>query len=205
MIANISVLSDPSLADSSGVTSSAEQANLNQIQETANSLYSSGLLSSYLNVTVLSFTSSVTTVTSAASQASSGSSSNGGSSSGGSSSGGSSSGGSNWPNSSPGSGNSPTGSNAGSGKANSNSFISVMDDWVVAIFAGIVFLLIAAGSLLFTRSKNIKVNMISPSGLEPSSILPNESVNPLNSKREKPVWYEEDIIRRVSPEDSIVA
>ena len=80
-----------------------------------------------------------------------------------------------------------------------------MDDWVVAIFAGIVFLLIAAGSLLFTRSKNIKVNMISPSGLEPSSILPNESVNPLNSKREKPVWYEEDIIRRVSPEDSIVA
>ena len=71
-------------------------------------------------------------------------------------------------------GNSPSGSNQGGTKPNKIAFEVIAADWVVAIFAGIIFILIViSGLVLYQKKVNKTISL--------KEILPGSSISPENS------------------------
>ena len=142
---------------------------ITNLETQVTSLVSSGTLQASLNITLLNYTSTVVYQTQAGS--SSGSSNQGSSGSGGQNSGQNSGSGSS---DGSGPGNSPSGSNQGGTKPNKIAFEVIAADWVVAIFAGIIFILIViSGLVLYQKKVNKTISL--------KEILPGSSISPENS------------------------
>ena len=157
VIADMNIAADSSLGTVPGTTTAAQLADLTSLASKVNILYTSGQLATALNVVIMNVVADVDLVTSSTSTSTGSGSSSGGSSGGdtGDNSGGFT-----------GNGINPTGENQGGSKGNKNSFEVVAEDWVIALFAGIIFLLIIVSGLIIyqqNKFKNIQLHDVSPS------------------------------------------
>ena len=168
VIAEMNIQSDPDLGVSGTTTTSAQLTELNQVLSKINTLYSSGAAETQLGVVIMNLVAEVDLVTEV-SQTDMGGTSSGssGGSSGNSNGNGSGNGGGNGgDNSGGGNGINPTGENINESKNHSNSFQVVAEDWVIGLFAGILFLIIIVAGLIIYKqnaNKNIQLHEISPS------------------------------------------
>jgi len=133
------------------LSSSASEAELNSLNDDITQAASDGTLGSTLGYTVLAYSSKVETISDTADSGgddSSESSSEGRDDS------------NNESNDDSTTTTDPNGENKGSGKSASNSFKVVAEDWLVAIFGGIIFILILlSGLVLYTKNANKSVTL----------------------------------------------
>ena len=131
-------------------TSSESKKELKALQDKLDSASSSGTLSSTLGVSIIAYSSQVNTVTEIKSDNEESSNSSGSEEDDTDVD----------PNGDNGDENDPTGQNTGKGKSIRGDFSNALNDWVIAILAGLLLLLITASALFGTKKKNLMPSRI---------------------------------------------
>ena len=183
VILDIIILPDNILSVSGTATTSAQNTELQQVLQTVNGKYTSGEMETALNIVLMNFSADVVIVV-VNTQTSTGS---------GTGNNGNNNGGINDSNDNGGVIgipiiDTPSGLNQGKSRTDSSSFSIAIEDWVIAICAGILFLLIVISGLIIYKqnaAKTISLHEISPNKM--NTILNDPNFDGKGSS----VWIDE--------------
>ena len=159
----------------STTTTSESQAELKALKAKLDSAASSGSLASTLGVSIIAYTAEVNTVSEIKSDTEDSSNNDGDEEDSDVNPGGDS-----------GDENDPTGQNTGKGKSSNGEFSNVMNDWVIAILAGVLLLLITGSALLGAKKVSLMPSKITheisevkmPTVVQKDGFLANAKVSP---------------------------